>query len=753
MSVSPPVPSFPAPTGRDAALCFDAVTVSYRVRGATRDVLHALSLRIAPGEAYGLVGESGCGKSTVALAAVRYLPAGGRQTGGRIRIAGQALDTLDAAALRRLRAHTVSMVYQDAARALNPSLRIGVQLREAFAAADDAHAADTRAAAMLRRVRFDDPARVLACYPHQLSGGMQQRVVIAMALATQPALLILDEPTTGLDATVAADILDLLREIRREQAIAMLFISHDLAVIEAMCDRVGVLYAGELVEEGTVAAVLHGPRHPYTVGLLRCLPHGRRRDGQPLETIPGALPPIGTRPAACIFADRCTLARARCRSDAPPPYRVDRTGDATSHGIAADAGSAPSDAPEHTSRCHYHAEAAALPPIAASAPLAPSHPASAAPDVGRAASPALRVTDLSKTFDTRDGSFTAVERLSFDLWPGETLGLIGESGSGKSTLARLLLGLESPDAGGDIAIDGERVASRVTQRSARQIRALQVIFQNPDSALNRAWTVRRLVARAIRALEPARPWHGWRRADALARRAARQRTLTALLAAVRLPADVLDARSAALSGGLKQRVAIARAFAGEPRVVICDEPTSALDVSVQAAILNLLTALQRQRAVSLLFISHDLDVIRYLADRIAVLYRGRLIEIGPLDDVLAGPRHPYTAQLLAAHRRGGGNPGSAAGAPVLAQDSRAAAEATEAVVAAVAAVAVAPPAAPEAPAAAHRRMDGPGCAFEPSCPLSLGARCRDVAPPLADLTPGHQLACHLPVAELPGATS
>ncbi|MGI4982895.1 MAG: oligopeptide/dipeptide ABC transporter ATP-binding protein, partial [Janthinobacterium lividum] len=456
------------PAGLPAALHFDAVTIDYRIRGAARSVLHALSLCIAPGEAYGLVGESGCGKSTVALAAVRYLPAGGVQTGGHIHIAGQPLERLDDAALRHLRAHTVSMVYQDAARALNPSLRIGVQLREAFAPSGDD--VDARALALLGRVRFDDPARVLSSYPHQLSGGMQQRVVIAMALAAQPTLLILDEPTTGLDATVEADILDLLREIRRERAIAMLFISHDLGVIESMCDRVGVLYAGELVEEGTVAQVLHAPRHPYTAGLLRCLPQGRRRDGRPLDTIPGELPPIGTRPAACIFADRCTLARPRCRTDVPPLYRVAVVTSAgpvpsaapvASVGPVASAGPAIAGVAEHVSRCHYHAEVAALPtptmpasaPDAPDAPDAPRMPA-APPDAREpTAVPALRVIGLSKTFGASDSPFTAIDRVSFDLLAGETLGLVGESGSGKSTLARLLLGLETPDAGGSVALD------------------------------------------------------------------------------------------------------------------------------------------------------------------------------------------------------------------------------------------------------------------------------------------------------------
>ena len=712
------------------ALEFDAVTIAYR-NGGTRgingkggrqahDVLQSLSLSIAAGESYGLVGESGCGKTTAALAAVRYLPRNGQVRAGEIRIAGQAIADLDTQALRRLRANDVSMVYQDPTRALNPSLTIGRQLTEAFEVTGaSAETAYDRASALLRRVRFDAPERVMRSYPHQLSGGMQQRVVIAMALASQPSLLILDEPTTGLDATVEAEILDLLRTIRDERHIAMLFISHDLSVVEAMCDRVGVLYAGELVEEGSAHQVLRAPRHPYTVGLLRCLPAGRHKRDQPLSTIPGSLPDVSRvdrNAAACVFADRCGLARARCRQEAPRLYDVDA-------GHAA-------DALPHLSRCHFHEEADTLPAIAIDDMddiKADAFP-DASPDASLAASlaaaahlvdtastrphappgrPVLRVSGLTKTFGSTGNRFRAVDNLSFTLSVGETLGLVGESGSGKSTLAKLLLGLEKPDAGGDIAIDGITLPPHVTQRSARQIRALQVVFQNPDGALNRAWTVRRLIARSIRKLDTTgHPW--WRGAKAIG-----EAKLSALLAAVRLPERFLGARAAELSGGLKQRVAIARAFAGQPRIVVCDEPTSALDVSVQAAILNLLTELQQRRDVSYLFISHDLDVVRYLSDRIAVLYKGRIVEIGPARAVLDGPHHPYTAQLVAA--ASGRTLGGASGIPLRAHD----ADVSE------------------------------GCPFHDRCPQKLGTVCEQTAPALTVRDSGHQIACHLTPDQLP----
>jgi peptide/nickel transport system ATP-binding protein len=730
----------PLPGQREAALEFDAVTVAYRSaqrgRGQQRDVLRGLSLRIAAGESYGLVGESGCGKSTAALAAVRYLPSNGQVRSGEIRIAGKAVGQLDARALRRLRANDVSMVYQDAGRALNPSLTIGRQLAEAYEVTGMPSAqAYEQAHALLSRVRIDSRDRVMRSYPHQLSGGMQQRVVIAMALAPQPSLLILDEPTTGLDATVEAEVLDLLRTIRDEQRIAMLFISHNLAVVEAMCDRVGVLYAGELVEEGAAHEVFTAPRHPYTVGLLRCLPSGRRKNDLPLSTIPGSLPEAGkadTDARGCIFADRCGLARPRCRDDAPPLYRVDN-GD-----IDRIVGASPTVVPQHLSRCHYHEEASTLPLTdsvsnndndsdrdggsgfdeSSTRPSAPP---------GR---PVLRVSGLSKTFGSAGNRFRAVDSLSFTLSAGETLGLVGESGSGKSTLAKLLLGLEKPDEGSEISIDGIALPSHVTQRSAQQIRALQVVFQNPDGALNRAWTVRRLIARSIRKLDTAgHRW--WSRAGT-----SDESKLSALLASVKLPTRFLNARAAELSGGLKQRVAIARAFAGHPRIVVCDEPTSALDVSVQAAILNLLTDLQRRRDVSYLFISHDLDVVRYLSDRIAVLYRGRIVEIGPAHAVLGGPNHPYTAQLLAASaglsRRGHASSAASAVAGQPAQPQPRADETRHG-----------------AAESSSGTFTGEGCPFHTRCPQKIGAICEQVSPASTAVGNGHQLACHLPPSELP----
>jgi peptide/nickel transport system ATP-binding protein len=647
--------------------------VAYRVQGRDLLVLRRVSLAIAPGESYGLVGESGCGKSTAALAALRALPRAGRIVGGSVRVDGQDIGGLDSGGLRRLRARKISMVYQDPGRALNPSLTIARQVSEVFEAIGVTGAeAQDRAEAMLARVQIAGPARVMAAYPHQLSGGMQQRVVIAMALAKDPALLVLDEPTTGLDATVEAEVLDLIATLRREFATSVLFISHNLAVIERMCDRVGVLYAGSLVEEGAAVALMTRPLHPYTARLLRCLPAaGRRKADGRLETIAGFLPAPGAVIPGCVFAPRCDLASEICHSTPPPVVHEGA----------------------HRALCH-HVGAPPPPPAAIAASMFAAGPAA----TGR---PALRAVGVSKTFRVGGFAVHAVTDVSVTLAAGETLGLVGESGSGKTTLARLLLGLMPADPGSVIELDGMPVATHAKGRSRAHQKALQIVFQNPDSALNRSHTVRHLIGRSLSRL-----------GGLFGRQ--REARLHELVGAVRLTTRHLAMRPRQLSGGLKQRVAIARAFAGEPRVVICDEPTSALDVSVQAAILNLLADLQASAQVSYIFISHDLGVVRYLADRIAVLYLGRVMEIGPAEAVFNGPHHPYTEALLSAV------PGlSAQGAERIRLRGD-----------------MPSPLAPPS-----------GCVFNTRCPRKLGAICETEAPPLpSDVD--HAIRCHIPREEL-----
>ncbi|HEX4768484.1 MAG TPA: ABC transporter ATP-binding protein [Lichenihabitans sp.] len=655
-----------APDGADA-LRIEGLDVSYRVRGRARPVLRGLDLTIPRGGSYGLVGESGCGKSTAAMAAMRYLPRNGRIGAGRILIDGQDVARMPNATLRRLRERTVSMVYQDPGRALNPSIRVGRQVAEVYGIAGlGAEQAREKALAMLKRVRIADPASVMERYPHQLSGGMQQRVVIAMALALDRKLIVLDEPTTGLDATVEAEVLDLIEALRRDYSTAVLFIGHNLGVIARMCAQVGVLYAGRLVEEGPTRAVFADPRHPYTVGLLRCLPRrGTGRRAERLDTIPGFLPDAPDALTGCVFAPRCGLARDICGKEEPPLIDLGQG---------------------RASRCFFHEEAPRLPRN-----TRPQPPSLEARPQAQAA--LLDVVGLGKTFAAGGRRVHALRDISLAIAPGETLGLVGESGSGKSTLARILLGLTPPDAGSALTLDA---APLPPLGRRRRLDAVQMVFQNPDSALNRAHTVGRIIGRALRKLAGLK-------GTALTRR------MLALTRGVQLADHYLAAKPRQLSGGLKQRVAIARAFAGKPRLIVCDEPTSALDVSVQAAILNLLADLQAEAGVSYLFISHDLAVVRYVADRIAVLYLGRLMEVGPADRVLGGPHHPYTEALLSA---------------VPGHDGTTRRVRLEG----------------EIPSA----LDPPsGCVFHTRCPRHIGPICDTEEPPLALRETGHAIRCHL----------
>jgi peptide/nickel transport system ATP-binding protein len=665
-------PAEPGPTLR-----VEHLEITYRVRGQDRPVVRDVSFEVGQRESYGLVGESGSGKSTVALALVRYLARNGRVSGGSISINGLDPLALSPAGLRGLRARTVSMVYQEPSRALNPSIKAGRQIAEVYQIAGlDRHAAFERAEDMLRKVQISDPRRVMDRYPHELSGGMAQRVVIAMALAAEPALLILDEPTTALDATVEAEILDLIAGLRSEMATSVLFISHNLAVVAKMCDRVGVLYAGELIEEGTAGQVFGESRHPYTVGLLRCIPRrGQRKDTGRLDAIPGFLPQPGRTSPGCVFADRCQLVVDECRIEPPPGFTVG-------------AG--------HVARCYRHDDVAELPRSTASDAL-PAIPSAALTE------PVVTITALNKTFGSGDNAVKALDNVNLTIMRGETLGLVGESGSGKTTLARALLGLIEPDHGSVLDFEGTALSASLRGRPIEQLKALQIVFQNPDSALNRRRSVRWLITQPLSRLAGL---SGGRLAE----------RLNDLVRSVRMEQRHLSLKPGQLSGGLKQRVAIARAFGGGPRLVVCDEPTSALDVSVQAAILNLLADLQAKEQVTYLFISHDLGVVRYLSDRIAVLYLGRVMEIGPAEQVFAGPHHPYTEALLSA-------------VPSLDGQRTERIKLTG-----------------EIPSAANPPS---GCVFHTRCPrrLTTGV-CETIEPPLDEVEPGHFLSCHIPFAEL-----
>jgi peptide/nickel transport system ATP-binding protein len=610
-------------------LQIEGLAVAYKVPGGEVEAVRDVSLSIRRGETLGLVGESGCGKSTVAWAIVNFLGNNGYVKRGSIRFQGQELTGGQGAgergrAWRHLRGNRLAMIYQDPMQSLNPALRLGDQLKEVLVVhqgLDDA-AAEARCLEMLARVAMPDPADVMRRYPHQISGGQQQRVVIAMALLNDPALLIMDEPTTALDVTVEAAVLDLVAELRRDLDTAILYITHNLGVVARICDRVGVMYAGELVEQADVGEIFYHPRHPYTQGLLRCLPRlGRDKGGGQLDPIRGRVPAPGQLPAGCVFGPRCDYVAQHCR-DERPRLRA----------LAGDA----------CVRCHF---AEQIDP----AQRQPSVVQGAVPAAGwELSGPELLLTvDRLRTYYPVRGhslrdvlglrpaqAVRAVDGVSLALARGRTLGVVGESGCGKSTLARTLIGLES-STGGRVKFLGFDISGGLSTRSQALIRELQMVFQNPDATLNPAYTVGRQIARPMQ------------RFKTVPARQVREEVVH-LLEAVRLDAAYYDRYPHQLSGGEKQRVGIARALASQPELVLCDEPVSALDVSVQAAVLNLLLDLQRRYGTALLFIAHDLSVVRYLSDDVAVMYLGQVVEVGPSAAIYAPPFHPYTEALLSA---------------------------------------------------------------------------------------------------------
>ncbi len=674
-------------------LAVENVTISYRGEDGRRDAVRDVSLSVHPREAYGLVGESGCGKSTLAYAVMRHLPANGRVASGHILFEGRDVLTMPERELRRLRGDRISMVYQDPGAALNPAMTVGDQVAEVYHVHADMGSSRARRAAveMLDRVRMPGAAAVAARYPHQLSGGMQQRAIIAMALATNPALLILDEPTTGLDATVEAAVLDLIAAVRAEFNAAILFISHNLAVVARLCDRVGVLYAGELVEQGPTERLFAAPQHPYTAGLIACVPRrGARKGVDPLVPIAGRMPRPGEDPGGCLFAPRCTLAREVCRAEHPP--------------LAATTA-------DRLARCFFWREAAIpIAPLMARAENTARAGDTAAAGVGAtgsAARPLLGVEHAARRFGRAAHPVRAVNDVSFTVERGQIFGLVGESGSGKSTLARCVAGLLRL-SDGRLTLDDTDISREVERRRRADIKKVQMIFQSPTATLNPRQTVRQILGRTVRALTARRGASVERRVDELA-------------ALVQLDPVLLDRRPEALSGGQRQRVAIARAFAGDPEIVLCDEPVSNLDVSVQAAILNLLGELQQRRQVSYVFISHDLAVVRYLADVVGVMYLGELVEVGPAPRVFAPPFHPYTETLFAAMPTLDGRPAGAATAAIRASGSM--------------------PNAADIP---------PGCPFHTRCPRALGEQCRTMAPPWRRTSEGHAYRCWIAPDELAG---
>jgi peptide/nickel transport system ATP-binding protein len=650
--------------------------------GAVRDA----TLTIAEKECFGLVGESGSGKTTLAMGAIGYLSGNGRVTAGFSRLRDVQLTGLSRRRMRRIWGSRIGMVYQNPSTALNPSMRIGGQLAEIARRHLGLSQAEAgkKARDMLARVAMPDPESVLRRYPHQLSGGMLQRSVIAMALITDPELLILDEPTTALDVTTQAVVLDLVQRLKREFDSSILYITHDLAVVSKLCDRVGVMYAGEFCEQAEMRTLYRRPLHPYSLSLLGCVPRFEREAGKRLLTsIPGMIPRLDELPRGCVFAPRCAFVREECTRGRPPLVEVQ---------------------PGHFSACLRWNELPTAAEYARAAQVIPPH--------AEERREVLRVQDLKKSYPAVERLFSvagrerktvkAVDGVTLWVRQGNTLGVVGESGCGKTTMLRAVIGL-APRTGGEITLGGAGLDAGVAQRPRSILKRMQMVFQNPEASLNPRHTVGRAIGRPLSLLA------GVPRGELKGR-------VLSLLRAVNLSESYSHRLPEELSGGEKQRVAIARAFAAEPELILLDEPLSSLDVSVQASLVNLLTELQERNGVSYLFISHDLAAVQHLSHWIAVMYLGALMEWGDAAEVFAPPYHPYTEALLSA-------------IPVADPDVVQRPLRLEGNV----------PSALNVPA---------GCRFHTRCPRKLGAICETQTPPWREGKNNHQIYCHIPLEEL-----
>jgi peptide/nickel transport system ATP-binding protein len=603
------------------------LSISYETRKGDVEAVRDVSFQVKEGETVGLVGESGCGKSTIAFGIVNFLGPNGKIMDGSVRFQGSELVGRSQEELKKLRGDRVAMVFQDPMQALNPSVRLGEQLAEVLTCHRDIskHEAWERSIEMLKRVNMPDPENVMIRYTHQISGGQQQRVVIAMAMLNNPALLIMDEPTTALDVTVEAAVLDLLEELKNDFQAANIFITHNLGVVARVSDQLCVMYAGQLVERGPVREIFRNPRHPYTMGLLACVPRlGESKFESLLHPIRGRVPPPAERPRdECVFAPRCDYSTDKCREECPALTEISEY---------------------HLARCIYAQEIESKPRTRRRRPKEVDKEAMGPPEFTE--EPLLSFDDLKVYYPQESNSVVslfgfgekkfvrAVDDVSVRMAKGRTLGIVGESGCGKSTLVKGIIGLE-PITDGQLEFLGLDIKEPVSARDSKLIQEMQMVFQNPDSTLNPSYTVGKQIARPIKRFKTA------------PKNQVKNEVLR-LLDAVRLAPIYYDRLPRQLSGGEKQRIGIARALASRPDLIICDEPVSALDVSVQAAVINLLLEIQQVFGSSMIFIAHDLSVVRFFSDDIAVMYLGQIVEIGPAEAIYSPPYHPYTEALLSA---------------------------------------------------------------------------------------------------------
>ncbi len=672
-----------------------------RLRSATVHALDGVSLSVEAGECLGIVGESGCGKTMTALSVMQLLPPGGHITGGSITLSGQEISALDDNGMRHVRGNEVGMIFQDPMTSLNPTMTVGDQIAETVLLhrGADHKTALARAIEVLGLVGMPRPAERVSNYPHQLSGGMRQRVMIAMALACEPKLLIADEPTTALDVTIQKQILELIDDLRRRLGLAVILVTHDLGVIAGRADRVAVMYAGKVMETTSTVRLFANPRHPYTEALFGALPEKAADGTERLYSIPGMPPDLTQPPEACRFAARCRYVQDTCRESEPLLE---------------------GDSWDHAFRCFFpvgrsgeSGDTAAL-RVEEAAPA--EHRERAIPETD-GQQPLLRTDGLVKNFSVtagavlqrKVGEVSAVAGVSFAIRPGHTFGMVGESGCGKTTIGRLIAGLEKA-TDGTIVLDGEDLTKLSRRERRRRSPKIQLMFQDSYASMDPRMRVGPILREPL----------------AIQRIGSRQEQhnkIGAMLDEVGLPRAAIERYPHEFSGGQRQRLGLARALILQPKLIVADEPVSALDVSIQAQILNLMLDLQRDLGLTYLFISHDLSVVRYMSETIGVMYLGKLVEVGPADDVYYRPVHPYTKGLIDT-------------VPVA--DPVAAQHREDKGVAGELPSAINPPS---------------GCRFRTRCPRAQEI-CASDEPPLRPFTAqGHLAACHFPLREPEGVTA